>query len=349
MPEITAYAIDSPTGGFQRTTVTRRDPGPTEVAFDIAYAGICHSDIHTAREEWGKVAFPLVPGHEIAGIVTSIGSDVTEFAVGDRIGVGCFVDSCRECDECKDGNQQFCTGGGMIGTYNGIGRDGKPTIGGYSTAFVVEQGYGLHIPDEIPLENAAPLLCAGITTYSPLKRWGAGPGKRVGVVGMGGLGHMAVQISAAMGAETIVLSRTLSKEADGKKMGAAAYFATEDENTFKELRGSFDIIICTISDGLNLNELLRLLSAEGALVNVGLPSTPNELHVGGLIGGNKVLAGSNIGGIPETQEMLDFCAEHSLGAWVEIIGGEDIDQAYDDVVSSKARYRYVIDTSTFND
>lgn len=349
MPEITAYAIDSPNGGFHRTTVKRRDPGPTEVAFDIAYAGICHSDIHTAREEWGKVQFPLVPGHEIAGIVTSIGSDVTEFAVGDRIGVGCFVDSCRECEECKDGNQQFCTGGGMIGTYNAIGRDGEPTIGGYSTAFVVEQDYALHIPNEIPLANAAPLMCAGITTYSPLKRWGAGPGKRVGVVGMGGLGHMAVQISAAMGAETIVLSRSLSKQDDGKKLGADAYYATEDENTFKELRGSFDIIVCTISDGLDLNKLLGLLSAEGVLVNLGLPSTPNELHVGGLIGGNKVLAGSNIGGIPETQEMLDFCAEHDLGSWVEIIGGEDIDQAYDDVVSSKARYRYVIDTSTFND
>ncbi len=349
MPEVTAYVIDSPTGSFHKSTVTRRDPGPTEVAFDIAFAGICHSDIHTAREEWGKSKFPLVPGHEIAGIVTSIGSDVTEFAVGDRIGVGCFVDSCRECEECKDGNQQFCTGSGMIGTYNAIGRDGKPTVGGYSTAFVVEQDYALHIPDEIPLANAAPLMCAGITTYSPLKRWGAGPGKRVGVVGMGGLGHMAVQISAAMGAETIVLSRTLSKQDDGEKMGAAAYYATEDESTFKELRGSFDIIICTISDGLDLNKLLRLLSAEGVLVIVGLPTTPNELHVGGLIGGNKVLAGSNIGGIPETQEMLDFCAEHDLGSWVEIIGGEDIDQAYDDVVSSKARYRYVIDTSTFRD
>ncbi len=349
MPKITAYVIDSPSEGFHRTTVKRRDPGPTEVAFDIAYAGICHSDIHTAREEWGKANFPLVPGHEIAGTVTSIGSDVTEFAVGDRIGVGCFVDSCRECEQCKAGNQQFCTGSGMIGTYNAIGRDGEPTIGGYSTAFVVEQDYGLHIPDEIPLENAAPLMCAGITTYSPLKRWGAGPGKRVGVVGMGGLGHMAVQISAAMGAETIVLSRTLSKQDDGKKMGADAYYATEDENTFEELSGSFDIIICTISDGLDLNQLLGLLAAEGVLVNVGLPSTPNELHVGGLIGGNKVLAGSNIGGIPETQEMLDFCAEHDLGSWVEIIGGEDIDQAYDDVVASKARYRYVIDTSTFND
>ncbi len=349
MPEVTAYVIDSPTGKFHRTTVNRREPGSTEVAFDISYAGICHSDIHTAREEWGNSQFPLGPGHEIAGIVSSIGPDVTEFTVGDRIGVGCFVDSCRECEECKAGNQQFCTGSGMIGTYNAIGRDGEPTIGGYSTAFVVEQDYALHVPDEIPLANAAPLMCAGITTYSPLKRWGAGPGKRVGVVGMGGLGHMAVQISAAMGAETIVLSRTLSKQDDGKKMGADAYYATEDENTFKELRGSFDIIICTISDGLDLNKLLRLLSAEGALVNVGLPSTPNELHVGGLIGGNKVLAGSNIGGIPETQEMLDFCAEHDLGSWVEIIGGEDIDKAYDDVVASKARYRYVIDTSTFND
>ncbi len=236
MPEITAYVIDSPNAGFHRTTVNRREPGATEVAFDIAYAGICHSDIHTAREEWGKAHFPLVPGHEIAGTVTSIGSDVTEFKVGDRIGVGCFVDSCRECEQCKDGNQQFCTGSGMIGTYNAIGRDGEPTIGGYSTAFVVEQDYALHIPDEIPLENAAPLMCAGITTYSPLKRWGAGPGKRVGVVGMGGLGHMAVQISAAMGAETIVLSRTLSKQDDGKKMGAAARGRENVQGTSRFLR-----------------------------------------------------------------------------------------------------------------
>lgn len=350
MPEITAYAIDSPTGEFHRTTVTRREPGPTEIAFDIAYAGNCHSDIHTAREEWGTSLFPLVPGHEIAGVVTQIGADVTEFAVGDRVGVGCFVDSCRECDECRDGNQQFCTGRpGMIGTYNSIGRDGEPTIGGYSTAFVVEQDYALHIPESIPLANAAPLLCAGITTYSPLKFWGAGPGKRVGVVGMGGLGHMAVQISAAMGAETIVLSQTLSKQEDGRKLGASAYYAAEDANSFKELHGSLDLIICTISDGLDLNKLLALLSAQGVLVNLGLPSTPSELRLGGIIGGNKVLAGSNIGGIPETQEMLDFCAEHDLHAWVEVIRGEDITEAYDDVVASKARYRYVIDTSTFDD
>ena len=348
MPEITAYAIDSPTGSFHKTTGIRRDPGPTEIVFDIAFAGICHSDIHTARGEWGKITYPLVPGHEIAGTVTSVGAEVTDFAIGDRVGVGCFVDSCRECDDCKEGNQQFCTGGGMIFTYNSVGRDGEPTVGGYSTSFVVEQGYALHIPESIPLENAAPLLCAGITTYSPLKRWGAGPGKRVGIVGMGGLGHMGVQIAAAMGAETIVLSRTLSKQDDGVRMGADAYYATEDESTFKELRGSFDIILCTISDGLDLNQLLRLLSAEGVLVNVGMPSKPNELNVGSLIRGNKVLAGSNIGGIPETQEMLDFCAEHNLGAWVEVIGGEGIDQAYDDVVSSKARYRYVIDTSTFD-
>lgn len=350
MPEVTAYAIDSPTGKFHKTTVNRRDPGPTEIAFDITYAGICHSDIHTAREEWGSSMFPLVPGHEIAGIVTQLGSDVTKFKVGDRVGVGCFVDSCGKCDECRDGNQQFCTGKpGMIGTYNAIGRDGEPTVGGYSTAFVVEEDYALHIPESIPLKNAAPLLCAGITTYSPLKYWGAGPGKRVGVVGMGGLGHVAVQISAAMGAETVVLSRTLSKQDDGKKLGADEYRATEDDSTFKDLRGSFDIIISTISDGLELNKLLGLLSAQGVLVNVGLPSTPNQLHLGGLIGGNKVLAGSNIGGIPETQEMLDFCAEHDVHAWVQVIGGEDIDQAYDDVVASKARYRYVIDTSTFDD
>lgn len=347
--EVSAYQIDSAEGRFTKTTITRREPGPTEVFFDVKFAGICHSDIHTGRGEWGKCLYPLVPGHEIAGIVTKVGSDVTKFKVGDRVGVGCFVDSCGECDECRSGWENFCLRGETVGTYNSIGRDGLPTAGGYSRGITVEQDYVLRIPDEIPLEKAAPILCAGITTYSPLKRWGAGPGKKVAVIGVGGLGHMAVQIAAALGAEVTGIGRTLSKRDDAMKMGATDYVASSDPEAMKTLRKTFDIIITTVSDGLDLNLLLSLLKNRGVLVDVGMPEHPAELHVKRLIGGNKVLTGSNIGGIPETQEVLDFCAEHNIAPWVEVIGGEDIDDAWDKVVSSQVRYRYVIDTSTFDD
>lgn len=346
--EVSAYSIDGPKGRFEKTTITRREPGPTEVYFDIHYAGICHSDIHTAREEWGKCLYPLVPGHEIAGIVTKVGSEVTKFKVGDRVGVGCFVDSCGECDECRSGWENFCLRGETIGTYNSIGRDGQPTAGGYSRGITVEQDYVLHIPDEIPLEKAAPILCAGITTYSPLKRWGAGPGKKVVVIGVGGLGHMAVQIAAALGAEVTGIGRTLSKRDDAMQMGATDYVASSNPEAMKALRKTFDIIITTVSDGLDLGLLLSLLKNRGVLVDVGMPEHPSELRVAQLIGGNKVLTGSNIGGIPETQEVLDFCAEHGIAPWVEVIGGDDINDAYDKVVNSNVRYRYVIDTSTFD-
>ncbi len=347
--EVSAYQIDSADGRFTKTTITRREPGPTEVFFDVKYAGICHSDIHTGRGEWGKCLYPLVPGHEIAGIVTKVGSDVTKFKVGDRVGVGCFVDSCGECDECRSGWENFCLRGETVGTYNAIGRDGLPTAGGYSRGITVEQDYVLRIPDEIPLEKAAPILCAGITTYSPLKRWGAGPGKKVAVIGVGGLGHMAVQIAAALGAEVTGIGRTLSKRDDAMQMGATDYVASSDPEAMKRLRKTFDIIITTVSDGLDLNLLLSLLKNRGVLVDVGMPEHPAELQMKRLIGGNKVLTGSNIGGIPETQEVLDFCAEHGIAPWVEIIGGEDIDNAWDKVVGSQVRYRYVIDTSTFDD
>ncbi|MCE1175202.1 MAG: NAD(P)-dependent alcohol dehydrogenase [Propionibacteriales bacterium] len=349
MPQAVAYAIDSPTGVFSRTTVERREPGPTEVLIDIAYAGICHSDIHTARNEWGgKVNYPLVPGHEIAGVVSAVGSQVTKFAVGDRVGVGCFVDSCRECDNCRAGEEQFCDGpGGTVMTYNSLGRDGVVTQGGYSTAITVEQDYVCGIPEGIGLDEAAPLLCAGITMYSPLKRWGAGPGTRVAIVGMGGLGHMGVQLAAAMGAEVAVISQTRSKEADGRRFGATEYHATSEEGTLKALRGSFDLIISTVSGDLDLAGLLWCLKVGGTLVDVGLPEHPVELNLRPLVMGRRNLAGSLIGGIPETQEMLDFCAEHGIGAEVEVIGGEDITAAYDKVVASKVRYRYVIDTATF--
>ena len=348
MPQAIAYAIDSPTGRFARTVIERRQPGPTEVLFDVTYAGICHSDIHTARGEWGAVTYPLVPGHELAGIVREVGSEVTGFAVGDHVGVGCFVDSCGECDQCAAGQEQFCEGpGGAVWTYNSTGRDGLPTAGGYSTCITVEQEYLLRIPAGIELAQAAPLLCAGITLYSPLRRWGAGPGKRVAIVGMGGLGHMGVQLAAAMGAEVAVISQTRSKEADGRRFGATEYYATSEPGTLRDLRRSFDLMISTVSSGLDLTRLLGCLKVGGALVDVGLPEHPVELRLGALTGGNRILAGSQIGGIAETQEMLDFCAEHGLAAQVEIIGGEEINDAYDKVVASQVRYRYVIDTSTF--
>lgn len=348
MPEAVAYAIDGPTGRFSRTTITRREPGPTEVLFDVAYAGICHSDIHTARGEWGPATYPLVPGHELAGVVREVGADVTKFSVGDRVGVGCFVDSCGECEQCRAGDEQFCDGpGGTIWTYNATGRDGLPTAGGYSTCITVEQDYLCRIPDGIELANAAPLMCAGITLYSPLKRWGAGPGKRVAIIGMGGLGHMGVQIAAAMGAQVAVISQTRSKEADGLRFGASEYHALSEPGTLKGLRKSFDLIVSTVSGDQNLNALIGCLKTGGALVDVGLPEHPVQLNLSGLVGQRRVLAGSQIGGIAETQEMLDFCAEHGLAAQVEVIGGEDINAAYDRVVASDVRYRFVIDTSTF--
>ena len=347
MPEVAAYAIDSPTGAYHPTTITRREPGPTEVYFDIHYAGICHSDIHTARGEWGPISYPFVGGHEIAGIVSAVGSDVTKFAIGDRVGVGCFVDSCGECEMCEQGEEQFCTGRpGTVWTYNGIGRDGLPTNGGYSKGITVEQDYLIRVPDSVSLEHAAPLMCAGITTYNPLKRWGAGPGKRVGIVGMGGLGHMGVQFAAALGAETIVLGRSLSKRDDGLKLGATDYVSTQDPDSMRALRGSFDLILSTISDGIDLDQMLKLLKAHGVLVNVGLPENSSTLDIGVLTGQARVLAGSNIGGIAETQAMLDFCAEHDLRPIVEIISADRINEAYDNVVASKVRYRYVIDAST---
>jgi len=348
MPDVLAYAIDSPAGRFTRTTITRREPGPHEVLVDIAYAGICHSDIHTARGEWGPARYPLVPGHEIAGVVREVGAQVTRFAPGDRVGLGCFVDSCGACEQCRAGDQQFCDGpGGTIWTYNAVGRDGLPTAGGYSTAITVEEDYLCRIPESIDLSQAAPLLCAGITLYSPLKRWGAGPGKRVAIVGMGGLGHMGVQIAAAMGADVAVISQTRSKEADGRRFGASEYYATSEPGTLRKLWKSFDLMINTVSAGVNLTSLINCLKTGGALVDVGLPEHPVELRMGALVSQRRILAGSQIGGIAETQEMLDFCAEHGLAAQVEVIGGHQINEAYDRVVASDVRYRFVIDTATF--
>ncbi|MFG2595948.1 NAD(P)-dependent alcohol dehydrogenase [Streptomyces sp. NPDC048462] len=342
---VAAYAAPAPKAPLERTTVPRRPVGEHDVLIDIKYAGICHSDIHQARDGWGKGIFPMVPGHEIAGVVAEVGPGVTKFQAGDRVGVGCMVDSCRTCDNCKAGLEQYCSEGN-VGTYNAVGKDGEPTYGGYSTHVVVDENYTLRIPEGIALDEAAPLLCAGITTYSPLAHWNAGPGKKVAIVGLGGLGHMGVKIAHALGAEVTVLSQSLRKEADGLKLGADHYFATSDPATFEQLKGSFDLIISTVSAPLPLDAYLALLRTDGAMVNVGAPEEPVSLNLFSVIGGRKTLAGSGIGGIRETQEMLDFCAEHSLGAEIELISADRINEAYERVLASDVRYRFVIDTAT---
>ena len=345
---ITTDALQAPESGanFERTTIERRDPGPGDVEIEIKHCGICHSDIHQAQSDWGAGIFPMVPGHEIAGVVASVGADVEGFKEGDRVGVGCFVDSCGECEYCEAGEEQHCTKGVVL-TYNGKDYDGDPTYGGYSKRIVVRERFVVRIPDEIELDVAAPLLCAGITTYSPLKRWGAGEGKKVAVVGMGGLGHVAVQIAAAMGAEVTVLSQSMSKEEDGKKLGASHYFATSERETFKENRSTFDLILNTVSANLPVDRFLSMLRVDGTMVNVGVPAEPDSYHVFSLIGGRRSLAGSNVGGLPETQEMLDFCAEHDIAPLIETIGIDDVDAAYERVAASDVRYRAVIDVGTF--
>ncbi|MFF7069444.1 NAD(P)-dependent alcohol dehydrogenase [Streptomyces pseudovenezuelae] len=345
MTTVAAYAAPAAKAPLERTTIERRAVREHDVLIDIKFAGICHSDIHQAREGWGEAIFPMVPGHEIAGIVSEVGSGVTRYKVGDRVGVGCMVDSCGECENCKAGIEQHCVKGN-VPTYNGIGKDGEPTYGGYSEKVVVDENYVVRIPEGLALDEAAPLLCAGITTYSPLTKWGAGPGKKVAVIGLGGLGHMGVKIAHALGAEVTVLSQSLRKKDDGLKLGADHYYATSDPATFKELAGSFDLILSTVSAPLDFGAYLSLLKTGGALVNVGAPEEPIALNLFSLIGGNKTLAGSMIGGIAETQEMLDFCAEHGIGAEIELIAASEINEAYERVVNSDVRYRFVIDTAT---
>ncbi|MDO5698075.1 MAG: NAD(P)-dependent alcohol dehydrogenase [Dermatophilus congolensis] len=344
--QVKAILASSPTGQLEQGTIERRDPGEHEVLIAIKFAGICHSDIHTVRGEWGKVNYPIVVGHEIAGVVEQVGSKVTKHKIGDHVGIGCFVDSCRECENCKAGLDNYCLKGN-VGTYNAIGRDGLPTAGGYSTHIVAEEDYVLRIPESIPLDEAAPLLCAGVTTYSPLAHWKVGEGTKVAIVGMGGLGHMAVKIAHAMGAEVSVLSQSLKKKEDAERLGADHYYATSDETTFKDLRGSFDIILNTVSANLDLRAYLSLLRTDGTFIEVGMPEHPMEVPAGSLVGGRKSLAGSMIGSIGETQEMLDFCAKHGIGAEVEVIDASYVNEAYDRVVGSDVRYRFVIDTSTF--
>ncbi|MBG0852896.1 NAD(P)-dependent alcohol dehydrogenase [Streptomyces spinoverrucosus] len=346
MTTVTAYAAPAAKAPLERTTIERREVGEFDVLIDIKYAGICHSDIHQAREGWGEAIFPMVPGHEIAGVVAEVGPGVTGFAVGDRVGVGCMVDSCRECENCKAGQEQYCTGTGMVGTYNALDKNGEPTYGGYSQKIVVDENYVVRIPEGLSLDEAAPLLCAGITTYSPLKHWNVGPGKKVAVLGMGGLGHMAVKIAHHLGAEVTVLSQSLRKQEDGLKLGADHYYATSDPKTFEELAGTFDVILSTVSAPLDFGAYLGLLKTDGALVNVGAPEEPISLNLFPLLMGRKTLAGSAIGGIAETQEMLDFCAEHGFGAEIELIRADQINEAYERVLASDVRYRFVIDTAT---
>ncbi|MGB3909141.1 MAG: NAD(P)-dependent alcohol dehydrogenase [Pseudolysinimonas sp.] len=345
MLTVTAYAAASPTADILPTTIERRDVGPADVLIEIAYAGICHSDIHTVRGDWGAQTYPLTVGHEIAGVVSAVGSGVTKWAVGDRVGVGCMVNSCRECVNCRAGLEQYCENGN-VGTYGIVDRDGTVTQGGYSTHIVVDQDFVLRIPEAIDLAVAAPLLCAGITTYSPLKHWNAAPGRKIAVVGMGGLGHMAVKIAHALGADVTVLSQTLSKEADGRAFGATRYFATSDPATFAELKNEFDLIVNTVSAEIDMRAYLSLLRLDGVLVNVGAPPEPLPVPVFALFGNRRSFAGSSIGGIRETQEMLDFCAAHGVVPETELIAADQITEAWQRVLKSDVRYRFVIDVAT---
>ncbi|GFE62653.1 NAD(P)-dependent alcohol dehydrogenase [Geobacter sp. AOG2] len=340
-----AYAAASPTTPLAPFAVERREPGPHDVLIDILYCGVCHSDIHQVRDEWGGSIFPMVPGHEIVGRVAQVGGHVEKWQVGDIVGVGCFIDSCRECEACRDGEEQFCEKG-MNATYNSYERDGKtPTYGGYSTRITVDEGYVLRIPAGMPLERVAPLLCAGITTYSPLSRFGVKAGDEVAVVGLGGLGHMGVKIAKAMGARVTVLSHSLTKREDALRLGADDFIATSDERVFKENAKRFDFILDTISAQHDYNAFLGMLRRDGTMVLVGLPE-PTLLSAAPLIMQRRRLAGSLIGGIRETQEMLDFCAEHGVASDVEVIPIQRINEAYERMLKSDVRYRFVIDMAS---
>ncbi|OCP07928.1 MULTISPECIES: NAD(P)-dependent alcohol dehydrogenase [unclassified Ensifer] len=339
------YAATDASKPLTPFTFERREPRDDDVVIEIKYCGVCHSDIHQARNEWGNSAFPMVPGHEIVGIVTAVGSKVTKFKVGDRAGVGCFVDSCTTCATRDLDLEHYMPG--LIVTYNGVEADGKtPTQGGYSDHIVVKEGYVLSIPENLPLDATAPLLCAGITLYSPLRHWKAGPGKKVAIVGMGGLGHMGVKLAHAMGADVTVLSQTLSKKEDGLKLGADYYYATNDPETFKALAGTFDLIICTVAAEIDWNAYVSLLKVDGDFVLVGIPENAVPVHAFSLVPARRSISGSMIGSIKETQEMLDFCGEHNIVSEIETIRIQEINAAYERVVKSDVRYRFVIDMAS---
>ncbi len=347
MITVQARCICGPNEPFLPTTIQRREPGPRDVLIDIAYAGICHSDVEHARKlrEGGKTMYPLVPGHEIAGVVSAIGSEVTRFRVGDRAGVGNMVDSCRVCVNCRAGLEQYCSGRRVL-TYNSLDRDGEPTQGGYSQKIVVDESFVVKIPESLPLQNAAPLFCAGITLYSPLRHWQAGPGKRVAILGFGGLGHVGVQISKALGAHTTVLDLSPAKREDALRLGADDYRIATDSALFAELANSFDLIISTVPANVDLDAYLGLLALDGTLVNLSIPTKPLSLSAASLLANRRSMSGTRSGGLAETQEMIDFCAQHGIGAQVEVIDADRIDEAYERLLAGDVRYRFVIDTNT---
>jgi alcohol dehydrogenase (NADP+) len=341
-----AYAAQSATSPIEPWSIERRNPKPNDVQIEILYCGVCHSDLHTVRNEWGGTVYPCVPGHEIVGRITAVGDDVKRFKAGDLAAVGCLVDSCRICDNCNQGLEQYCLNG-MVGTYNGQERDGSGnTYGGYSKQIVVHQDFVLNISDKFPLEGIAPLLCAGITTYSPLKHWKVGKGDKVGVVGLGGLGHMGVKLAVSFGAEVTMLSHTASKEKDAKRLGAHKFVLTSDAGQLKSVAGYFDFILDTVSAEHDYSLYLNMLKTDGKMVCVGAPPTPAQIQVFSLIMKRRSLAGSLIGGIPETQEMLDYCAEHNIVSDVEVINIKDINESYERMLRGDVRYRFVIDMAT---
>ena len=339
-----AYAVHSETTPLTPWSIERREPGPADVLIDIHFCGVCHTDIHFARGEWGNSVYPMVPGHEIVGKVARVGSDVKKWAVGDTVGVGCFVDSCRACAACESGEEQYCEKGATF-TYNAPEKDGSMTFGGYSTQIVVDENYVVRVPDSLPLDAAAPLLCAGITTYSPLRRFGVKAGTKVGVVGLGGLGHMAVKFAKALGAHVTVLSHSPGKRDDALKLGADAFVATGEEGAFEAHAGSLEFIVDTVSAPHDLNAYLGLLKLDGRMVLVGLPD-PSPLSAFPLIMGRRSLSGSLIGGIQETQEMLDFSAENGIACEIEVIPMSGINAAYERILKSDVRYRFVIDMAS---
>lgn len=346
MTSVKAYAAQNATAPVAPWTFERRDPGPFDVQFDILYCGVCHSDLHQIRDEWGNSIFPMVPGHEIVGRVTKVGDKVTKFKAGDLAAVGCLVDSCRHCGNCKDGLEQYCENGSS-GTYNSYEQDKKtPTYGGYSSMIVTDEKFVLKVSDKLPLANVAPLLCAGITTYSPLRHWKIGKGHKVAVIGLGGLGHMAVKFAASFGAEVTMLSTSPKKEADARALGAHKFVLTSDPAQLKPVRNYFDFIVDTVSAPHDYNMVQSLLRTNGVQICVGVPPTPLELYGFSLIGNRRSIAGSMIGGIPETQEMLDYCAEHNIVSDVEVIDINYVNEAYERMLKGDVRYRFVIDMAT---
>jgi uncharacterized zinc-type alcohol dehydrogenase-like protein len=339
------YAAMTAKTALQSFVFERRDVGPHDLLITITHCGVCHSDIHQARDEWGGSIFPMVPGHEIIGRVTRVGSEVKRFNLGETAGVGCFVDSCRTCPACREGLEQYCENG-MLFTYNGRDRDGQPTQGGYSTQIVVDENYVLRIPPALSPAGAAPLLCAGITTYSPLRHWGVGKYHKLAVLGLGGLGHMAIKIAKALGTEVTVLSTSERKRRDAMRLGATDFALTSEPDTFTRLQRRFDFILDTVSAPHNYNAYTHLLKTDGTMILLGAPDKPTPLEAFPLILHRRRIAGSVIGGVHETQEMLDFCAIHNIESDVEVIPIQQVNEAYARVLSGDVRFRFVIDLAT---